>query len=391
MVDQAVIFCGGFGRRLLPITNKIPKPMVRINKKPFLYYLIEQCKINGIKNILLLCGYKKKIISDYFGNGYKYGVKIKYHYNPPDVQTLKRLIDARRILKKEFLLLYSDNYSDLNLHQLKKKYDDLNSSFLITVCEKSNGNIILDKKNQKIKKYFFQKEKTSNFVEIGYMILKKKILPKKMFNKELSFNSFVSEQIIKKKVNYSINNRYLSISDNIRYKNTKKYFNESIILVDRDGVLNEKNKVHYYVRNLNELKINKGFIKKYRKGLKDKKLICITNQAGVSTGDVSEKNLTLIHKSIKKTFKKLKINIIDFFISKHHFTSKHIDRKPGPGLFLKASEKYKFILDRTTYIGDDKRDIEASYNAKCQCIYIGKKKLHSDEKIKYEHTLTNEL
>ena len=82
---------------------------------------------------------------------------------------------------------------------------------------------------------------------------------------------------------------------------------------------------------------------------------------------------------------------IDFFISKHHFTSKHIDRKPGPGLFLKASEKYKFILDRTTYIGDDKRDIEASYNAKCQCIYIGKIKLHSDEKIKYKHTLTNEL
>ena len=36
MVDQAVIFCGGYGRRLLPITNKIPKPMARINKKKVL-------------------------------------------------------------------------------------------------------------------------------------------------------------------------------------------------------------------------------------------------------------------------------------------------------------------------------------------------------------------
>lgn len=391
MVDQAVIFCGGYGRRLLPITNKIPKPMARINKKPFLHYLIEQCRTNGIKNILLLCGYKKTIIYNYFGNGYKYGVKIKYLYNPPDVQTLKRLIDARQILKKEFLLLYSDNYSDLNLHQLKKKYDDLKSSFLITVCKKNNGNIILDKKNQKIGKYLFKKDKKSNFVEIGYMIIKKKILPKKIFNKELSFNTFINEQIIKKKVNYNINNKYLSISDNTRYENTKKYFKESVILVDRDGVLNEKNQIHYYVRNVNELKINKKFIEKYGKGLKNKKIICITNQAGVSTGDVSEKNLIQIHKSIKKYFKKFKINIKEFFISKHHFTSKHIDRKPGPGLFLKASEKYKFILDRTTYIGDDIRDIEASYNAKCRCIYIGKIKLHSDEKIKYKHTLANEI
>ena len=62
MIDQAVILCGGYGKRLLPITNKIPKPMVNINRKPFLQYLIEQCKANGINNILLLCGYKKNTI-----------------------------------------------------------------------------------------------------------------------------------------------------------------------------------------------------------------------------------------------------------------------------------------------------------------------------------------
>jgi len=388
MIDQAVILCGGHGKRLLPITNKIPKPMVNINRKPFLQYLIEQCKANGINNILLLCGYKKNAIYNYFGDGSKYGVKIKYHFNPPDVQTLKRLIDAHKILKNKFLLLYSDNYSDLNLHQLKKKFDDLDSSFLITICKKNKGNIILDEKNQKIKKYFFKKEKSSNFVEIGYMIIGKKILPKKIINKDLSFNSFINEQIKRKKVNYNINEKYLSISDKVRYENTKKYFKDNVILVDRDGVLNEKNKSHFYVRNLNELKINKIFIKNYGKILRKKKVFCITNQAGISTGDLSEKNLLLIHKDIKKNFKKSKIDIKDFFISKHHFSSKHIDRKPGPGLFLKASEKYKFILDRTVYIGDDIRDVEASYNAKCQCIYIGKEKLSAGEKIKYKYTLT---
>ena len=53
MLNQAVIFCGGFGKRLMPITKKIPKPMVNVNGKPFLFHLIQQCKNNGIKKILL--------------------------------------------------------------------------------------------------------------------------------------------------------------------------------------------------------------------------------------------------------------------------------------------------------------------------------------------------
>ena len=112
MINQAVIFCGGFGKRLLPLTKKIPKPMVKLDNKPFLFHLIMQCKSNGINNFLILCGYKANVIKKYFGNGSKMGVKIKYHYNPPYVETYKRLIDAKKLLKEQFLLMYSDNYSD---------------------------------------------------------------------------------------------------------------------------------------------------------------------------------------------------------------------------------------------------------------------------------------
>ena len=42
MIKQAIILCGGLGTRLKPITNKIPKPMVKLNNKPFILYLIEQ-------------------------------------------------------------------------------------------------------------------------------------------------------------------------------------------------------------------------------------------------------------------------------------------------------------------------------------------------------------
>lgn len=389
MLNQAVIFCGGFGKRLMPITKKIPKPMVKVNGKPFLFHLIQQCKNNGIKKILLLCGYKSGVIRKYFGNGKKIGINIQYHINPPEIETYKRIFDARSFLEKEFLLLYSDNYCSLNLHDLFFNYKKLKSQLIISVCKKRKGNIIVDKKNKKISKYFFTKNKKADLVDIGYMIVNKKKLIANYLNTNIPFNFFINNLVRKKKANYFFNDTgYLSISDLARLKISQNFFRSNYVFIDRDGVLNEKNKSHFYVRNLNELKINKIFIKNYGKILRKKKVFCITNQAGIATGDLSEKNLLLIHNDIKKTFKKSKIDIKDFFISKHHFSSKHIDRKPGPGLFLKASEKYKFILDRTVYIGDDIRDIEASYNAKCHCIYIGKEKLSVGEKIKYKYTLT---
>jgi histidinol-phosphate phosphatase family protein len=387
VISQAVIFCGGLGQRLMPLTKKIPKPMVKINGKPFLEYLIIQCKNNGIKEVLLLCGYKYDVIKNYFKNGKKFGLKIRYHYNPYNVQTLKRIYDSRKILKNKFLLLYSDNYSPLNIKFLESKIKKNN--LVISLCKKKKGNILLNSKTSLILNY--SKKRKYNFVEIGYMILKKNFLLDIKYNVNKEFNFLIKDQIKKNKVNFNINSQgYLSISDHKRLKITKKYFrNDKIILLDRDGVINHKNRKHRYVRDLNELKINKTFLRKYKSILKENKIICITNQAGVSTGDIKEENLKKIHYKIIDYYKMNKIKILDFFISRQHFNSNHLDRKPNPGLFIKASKKYKFLLDRTVYIGDDIRDIEASYRASCKCIYLGKKRLSNIKKNKFKYTLIN--
>ena len=388
MIKQAVILCGGLGTRLLPLTKKVPKPMVLVDGKPFLEHLILQCRENGIKNFLLLCGYKKELIKDYFKNGNKFGVKIKYHFNSTETQTLKRLIDARKYLNKKFLLMYGDNYSSLNLFNLNEKYKKLKSSILITICKKNPGNVSLSNKNSLIKRYYFKKNKELNYVEIGYMIFSKDILTNFYKNKNISLNHLLEFQIKKKNVSFYINDtNYLSISDPQRLKVTKKYFENKFVLLDRDGVINKKNSQHRYVRNLNELFINNEFLKKYLKFLKNKKIICITNQAGISTGDIKNSDLVKINKKISDEYKKKGLSIIDFYISKHHYKSNHIDRKPGHGLFLKAAMKNKFILDKTLYIGDDLRDIEAAYNAKTKCIYIGHEKIPKKFYKKYLHTL----
>lgn len=388
MLNQAVIFCGGFGKRLMPITKKIPKPMANVNGKPFLFHLIQQCKNNGIKKILLLCGYKSDVIRKYFGSGKKMGITIQYHINPPEIETYKRIYDAQSFLEKEFLLLYSDNYCSLNLHDLFSNYKKLKSKLIISVCKKRKGNIIVDKKNKKISKYFFTKNKKADFVDIGYMIVNKKNLIANYLNTNVPFNFFINKLANKKKANCFINDTgYLSISDLKRLKISQIFFKSNYILIDRDGVLNQKNKNHFYVKNLQELKINYTFIKKLKNIIKNCKLLCISNQAGIATGDLTYFNLEKINNKIKLELKKYKINLKDFFISPHHYNSNHFYRKPNHGLFLKAAKKYNIILDRTFYIGDDKRDIEASYNAKTKCLYVGNEKLSSSLIKKYKHTL----
>jgi len=213
------------------------------------------------------------------------------------------------------------------------------------------------------------------------MIVSKNIL-KSLKYKDKEFSDFLCKISKKKLVGGLVSkNGYVSIGDKKRLILTRKIFsNNNTLLIDRDGVLNVP-PIERYLTNVKDLKINKILCSKLPKY---SNLICITNQAGLSTKDLTFNNLIRINLKIKNFLEKKKIFIKEFFVSHHHFKSNSFFRKPNPGFFYKASNKYKFILDKTFYIGDDKRDIEAAYNANTHIIYIGKKKLTQKEKLKYK-------
>jgi D-glycero-D-manno-heptose 1,7-bisphosphate phosphatase len=76
-IDQAVILCGGLGTRLGQLTKKTPKPLLRFLKRPFLNYILKNLSRYGIKEILLLCYYKKKQFIKKYHNKKIYNLKIK--------------------------------------------------------------------------------------------------------------------------------------------------------------------------------------------------------------------------------------------------------------------------------------------------------------------------
>ena len=61
-LPEAIILCGGKGERLRPLTYDIPKPLVKINNKPILHYVIEHLKQFDIRNINIASGYKSSVL-----------------------------------------------------------------------------------------------------------------------------------------------------------------------------------------------------------------------------------------------------------------------------------------------------------------------------------------
>ena len=115
---EGIILAAGMGIRMLPLTNDLPKPMLRINNKPVLEYAIELLKKNGIRNILITTYYQKEKIIEYFENGEKFGVNIKYLEQEKlnsSANAIKHVID---LIGDTVIIFNGDNLTNLDIRDL---------------------------------------------------------------------------------------------------------------------------------------------------------------------------------------------------------------------------------------------------------------------------------
>lgn len=108
-ISQAIILAAGEGQRLKPFTKLIPKVMLPIAHKPILQYVIEALAQNGIRRIVIVVGYRKENVQDYFGSGKDFGVEIEYVRQPQQLGTAHALKQARDLADDRFLLVSGDN------------------------------------------------------------------------------------------------------------------------------------------------------------------------------------------------------------------------------------------------------------------------------------------
>jgi len=113
---RVAILAGGYGKRLRPLTETIPKPLLSIGDKGIIEWQISWLKHHGISEIVVCAGYLKERIVERLGDGSRYGVRIEYVFEERPLGTGGALKNARRLLEDEdlFLLVNGDVLTDLN-------------------------------------------------------------------------------------------------------------------------------------------------------------------------------------------------------------------------------------------------------------------------------------
>ena len=232
--------------------------MIDIGGYPFLYYLIERLEKYKFSEVLILVGYKSEKFKKLFHLCKNFKINIKLIYSPTNYNTGARLKAAYPHMKDIFFLMYGDNFLPFNFNEIWKNYikKKLENQLVVYRNEDnySLSNIKIDKNNIVID-YDSTRKKNYDFVNIGFFILKKNIINIST-SKNCKFENQVLNKLIKKKKisAYITSHRYYSLSNMSRYFLTNNFFKNknSFIFLDRDGVLNIKQKKSEYVKSLNQ-------------------------------------------------------------------------------------------------------------------------------------------
>ena len=102
------ILAGGFGTRLGELTRGLPKPMIPINGRPYLERVIDSFARCGLREVVLLTGYRSEVIEEHFGDGGQFGVSIHYSRETEPLGTGGAVREARTLLGERFVMTYGD-------------------------------------------------------------------------------------------------------------------------------------------------------------------------------------------------------------------------------------------------------------------------------------------
>lgn len=121
---SCLILAGGLGTRLGNLVKDAPKPMLRINNRPFLEYLIYQARLFGAGDIVLCVGYKGEVIEDYFSKGKEYGVGIRYSREQELLGTAGAIAHARGLINSDpFVVMNGDSFCEVDFKEQLKQHN----------------------------------------------------------------------------------------------------------------------------------------------------------------------------------------------------------------------------------------------------------------------------
>ena len=227
--NRVVLMVGGLGTRLRPLTEHIPKPMLKVGDKPILETIILNFKKYGFKNIILCVSYKSEIIKSYFGDGSNFGVDIEYIHEDKRMGTAGALSLVRDRLTESFFVMNGDLLTNINFENMMDYHNNNNAIGTMGVREYDfqvpYGVVNIDGINIK---NIEEKPVHSFFVSGGVYVLDKKVLEfipnDEFYDMPTLFEKLIEEKM--KSISFPIREYWLDIGRIEEYKKANDEYHE---------------------------------------------------------------------------------------------------------------------------------------------------------------------
>jgi mannose-1-phosphate guanylyltransferase/phosphomannomutase len=155
---KGVIMAGGFGTRLKPLTINRPKPMVPVANRPMMEHIVELLKRHGITDLVSILYFQPEHITDHFGDGSKFGVRMRYVTAEADYGTAGAVRNAEDLVLNERVIVISgDVLTDFDLSAAIEEHDRRGAEATIALTAVENplayGIVISDRESGRIERF----------------------------------------------------------------------------------------------------------------------------------------------------------------------------------------------------------------------------------------------
>lgn len=175
---DAVLMAGGEGKRLRPLTDKTPKPLLRVGDKPIIEYNIDRLKEVGVRNINLSINYLGDQLVDYFGDGNAKDINIKYVKESKPLGTIGSILLIEDFKHDDIIVMNSDLLTNIDFSDFFKTYKERNADMIVatTSYHVDVPYAVLEVNETNTVKSLKEKPRYTYYSNAGIYILKKSIL-----------------------------------------------------------------------------------------------------------------------------------------------------------------------------------------------------------------------
>lgn len=221
---DAVLMAGGKGERLRPLTEKTPKPLLKMQDKPIIDYIVEHIISFGINNISVTVNYLKEQIIEHFSEP-KQGVLVKCYGEPKFLGTIGSICYVENFKNDTVLLMNSDAITDLNLEEFYLHYREYNADMSIAAVPYtiSVPYGILDLEGRNVKGVL-EKPTYNYYANTGIYLIKRELL--KLIPEGEFFNATDFMELLMKNgykvVRFPLNGTWIDIGNPQEYQKAKE-------------------------------------------------------------------------------------------------------------------------------------------------------------------------